>query len=416
MIHASPIHHRIARGVMANGVVALAREIPDPDIVAVAVGIRAGARFETDATAGVSKFVEKLLLQGTERRPGPDLVQRPIVVRGGAYGTQLGSEILIVSGQVRSTDVDVLMDVITDVILHSEFRADRKENEARVILEELNARRASPNTLANDLFLPAVFGTHPLARSTAGNLENTPKLSLETILAFRDQYLVGANTVVAVAGNISSAEAFSRIEDGFGNMPRGTAAAPSNVPPPAARAQRIDHIAGSAQARVMIGGPLPGLDNADRFPLTVANSMLGGSAFRLFKEIRDIRGLSYDPAPGQSVYPDAGLWMAAAGTDPANIETVLDLLKAEHVRLGHEPLTDRELADAKDYLEGSLVVSLETPSAQSGQMIRDEIFGAPVLAPEHLESIRRVTAEDVLRVSRQHLDPDRATVVVVKPQ
>jgi predicted Zn-dependent peptidase len=405
----------IARRVLGNGVVCLARYIPDPDIVAISVGVRAGARFESDDTAGSTKFMEKLLLQGTERRPSTEQVLRPITVRGGTLSTMSGSELVIVMSQVRSVDLDVMLDVVGDVLVDSTFARERVENEARVILEELNARRANPNVLASDIFFPAVFGDHPLARSSAGDYENTPRLTREMLVAYRDRFFAGRNTVVAIAGNLPADEALDRAEGLLGGWTAGEAAPPSDIPPPPPTSQRLDHRAGSAQARVIIGGPLPGLGSEDRFPLTVANAVLGPSGFRLFREIRDLRGLSYDPSPGQMLFPDAGVWLAAAGTDPSNVDQVIELLRTELVRLREEPLRSEELENAKNFLEGSLVVGLETPMAQSGQMIRDEAFGSPVLSEEHRQGIRRVTADDVQRVARAYLDPDRATLVVVQP-
>ena len=124
----------IVRRVLSNGVVALARHLPDPDLVAVSIGVRAGSRFEEDATAGAGKFMEKVVLQGTERRPSPDEVPRPITVRGGGLSTQTGSELVVFQSQVRTADVEVMLDVLADVLLGSTFREDRVENEERVIL------------------------------------------------------------------------------------------------------------------------------------------------------------------------------------------------------------------------------------------------------------------------------------------
>jgi len=405
----------IDRRTLANGTVVLARHIPDPDIVAVSIGIRGGSRFEDDATAGAAKFMEKLFVQGTERHPGPDLVQRPLTIRGSGLSVGAGTEMVTFGAQVRSIDVEVMLDVLGDVLLHSRFAQDRVENEARVILEELNARRANPNVLASDLFSKAVFEGHPLARSTAGDLENTPRLTRDTLVGYRDRHFVGRNTVVAVAGNLPVEEAHARIADALGPMPAGETAPLSNVPAPVLGARRIDEKAGSAQARVLIGGQLPGLGSPDRFAIAAANAVLGGSGFRLFREIRDLRGLSYDPSPAMAQFPDAGIWLAAAGTDPTNVDTVIGLLTHEIDRLTEERLSDDDLSNAKNYLEGSLVVGLETPSAQSGQMIRDEVLGSPVLSRAHVEGIRAVTADDVQRVARAYLRTDVATLVVVQP-
>lgn len=405
----------IERTVLPNGAVVLSRYLPDPDIVAICIGARAGARFENDETAGAAKFLEKLYLQGTARRPGPEQVQRPVTIRGGGVSTLAGSEMVVFQSQVRSVDLDVMLDVLSDVVLESTFGQDRLENEARVILEELNARRANPNVLAADIFFPAVFGSHPLARSTAGDLENTPRLTRETVVSYRDRFVVGTNTVIAVAGNLPSDQAFAHVEKFFGRLPRGQASPPSNVPPPAPNPTRIEEKAGSAQARVIMGGPLPGLRSGDRFALSIANSVLGGSGFRLFREIRDLRGLSYDPSPAVVQFPDAGLWMAAAGTDPANIDEVVGIMDREVRRVADEPLSDEDLTNAKAYLDGSLVVGLETFAAQTFQMIRDETYGVRVLSQEHRDGIQRVTKQDVQRVAQQYLRPDEATLVVIRP-
>src|SRR4051812_13519528 len=180
---------QIERAVLSNGAIVLSRYLPDPDIVAICIGSRAGARFEDDQTAGITKFLEKLYVQGTTRRPGPELVQRPLTIRGGGVSTLAGSEMVVFQSQVRTADLDVMLDVLSDVVLESTFSQDRVENETRVILEELNARKANPNVLASDLFFPAVFGSHPLARSTAGDLANTPRLTRDAIAAYRDRFI-----------------------------------------------------------------------------------------------------------------------------------------------------------------------------------------------------------------------------------
>ena len=405
----------IERAVLSNGVTVLSRYLPDPDIVAISIGSRAGARFEDDTTAGATKFLEKLYVQGTSRRPGPELVQRPLTIRGAGISTIGGSEMIVFQSQVRTADLDAMLDVVSDVVLDSSFTEERIANESRVILEELRARRASPNVYASDIFFPAVFGSHPLARSTAGDADNTPNLTRDILVGHRDGLVVGANTVIAVAGNLPSDQAFAHVEQFFGKMAAGSPAPASDVPPSPPNPGRIDGQAGSSQARVIMGGPLPGLRHDDRFALSIANAVLGGSGLRLFREIRDLRGLSYDPSPAVVQFPDAGLWMAAAGTDPVNIDTVIEILEREIRRLADEPLSDEDLENAKNYLDGSLVVGLETFSAQAFQMIRDETYGVRVLSQAHRDGIQKVTKDDVQRIAKTYLRPEAATLVVVQP-
>jgi predicted Zn-dependent peptidase len=107
--------------------------------------------------------------------------------------------------------------------------------------------------------------------------------------------------------------------------------------------------------------------------------------------------------------------MAAAGTDPANVDEVIQIMDREVRRLADEPLSDEDLTNAKAYLDGSLVVGLETFSAQAFQMIRDETYGVRVLSQAHRDGIQRVTTDDVQRVATQYLRPDGATLVVIRP-
>jgi predicted Zn-dependent peptidase len=146
----------------------------------------------------------------------------------------------------------------------------------------------------------------------------------------------------------------------------------------------------------------------------VLNAVVGRTSGRLYTEIRDRRGLAYSAYSSIAPYSDGGIFYAYAGTDPDTAEAVRDLLLAEVRRLRDEPISGVELENARNGEVGARILGRETSADEATVLTRDELYGLP--SPEEQEArIRAVTAEDVQRVARAYLDPERMVVVVARP-
>jgi zinc protease len=238
----------------------------------------------------------------------------------------------------------------------------------------------------------------------------------ETLLDFRERWFVANNMVIAVVGNVRHDEAVAMVASAFADLPGRTL--PER--PPAARSfpseQTIRRIsAGSHQAQLLIGVPGPSLADADRYAMDVLDAIIDDAGRRLFTEIRDRRALAYSVGSGYVSLTDAGVWLAAAGVDPDNVNVVAELILAEMRRLRDVPLTPAELDEAKNYLEGRSVLGLETNLGQARRFSGQEVLGVREPIAQYLDRIRAVTAADVQRVARRYLDVENYTQVVVEP-
>ncbi len=406
----------VRRTVLPNGLVLLTKERPDPDAVAINIAVLAGSRDEDEATNGAAHFMEHMFFQGTPRRPSALEVDRPITTRGGSLNANTQWELINFNAVVRSADVPIALDVLADILLHAMFEPAALEKERRVVLQELNARLNSPSTRASDAFFRTIFAGHPAQHLPGGSPDTVLSISRETLLDFRERWFAANNMVIAVVGNIRHEEVVPLVEAAFRELPARELPPRQPVQQDGPTPQQSVRIqAGTHQAQVLVGVLAPSLHDPDRYAMAVLDAALGGAGRRLYTEIRDRRGLAYSVGSFWVPLTDTGAWVASAGVDPENVDLVTDLILAEMRRLREEPLTPTELEEAKSYLEGRSVLSLETNLGQARRYSTQEVLGVREPLREYLARIRAVTAEDVQRVAQRVLDLENYTQVIVAP-
>jgi predicted Zn-dependent peptidase len=402
--------------VLPSGMVVLTKERPDPDAVAISVAVRAGSRDEDESTNGAAHFMEHMFFQGTPSRPSALDIDRPITARGGRLNATTGWELIHFDAVVRSADVGTAVEVLADMLTNSLFEPVALEKERRVVLQELNARLNTPRTRGSDLFFQTLLAEHPARHLPGGSHETVLSITRENLLEFRERWFVANNMVVAVVGNARHEDVVSLIDVAFDALPSRELPARAPVPlyePAPATTLRVS--AGTHQAQVLLGVRAPSLVEADRYPMAVLDAVIDDAGRRLFTEIRDRRGLAYSVGSGVASLSDTGVWYAAAGVDPENVEIVSDLIVHEMRRLRDEPLSAVELDEAKSYLEGRAVLGLDTNLGQARRFASQQALGVREPIARYVARIHAVTAEDVQRVARRYLDLESYTRVIVEP-
>ena len=159
-------------------------------------------------------------------------------------------------------------------------------------------------------------------------------------------------------------------------------------------------------------------DHADRYTSYVLNTVLGGSmSSRLFQNIREKRGLAYAIVSGLSAFHDVGCLNIYAGTATEKVREVVQLIVAELCRLKETLLTPEELQHAKDYLKGSLLLSLESTMSRMSHLARQEAyFGRHVSVDEISRGVDSVTPEQVQSVARELISTERLALTILSPR
>ena len=398
-----------------NGMLVLVRERPSTEIAAISVGIRGGSRDEEPATVGAAHFMEHMYFQGTPRRPTSQEIDQEISSRGGWLNAWTGWESINFQAVVPADEFDIALDVVSDILVNSTFEADRIDKERRVVLEELNRRLNSPSGHIQDEFARSIFEGHPAQNLPIGNRESLGRSTREVLVTFRDTYFIANNMVVAVVGNVQHEEVFAKVEQAFSEMRTGPSPDFHPAPPPEAVARAIDGVAPGQQSRLAIGVPAPGSDNEDRYALDVLTSVLGSSGRWLHNTVVEEKGLASDIGVAFWELTDVGVWEVWATTRPEQVPEVVDIVKDQVRTMRTTPLDQASLDEAKAYIRGSSRLGLESSISQAQRLSDGVVLGRFESLDHYIERIMAITAEDVQAVANKYLDPDRMTLVVLKP-
>src|SRR5258705_2464206 len=307
----------VARRVLANGLTVLVRENPAVGVVAVALQVRAGSRFETESKAGITNFLHRAMVRGTARRTAIQLATSAEDI-GGSIDANGEVEAAEIRGPAPPRHWETLLDLVADVALQPALRPDEIEKERRLILGQIKSRADAPFSFSFDAVLRELYGTNPYGRNQFGLKDSIERLTRDDLLAHYRAIYQPHQMVLAVSGQVERKAVFKAAERLFGRMTRsgpGTQAAlPVSEPP----GERKVITRPAQQAQILVGYLGPGLADPLYPAARVLSAVLGGGmAGRLFVELRDRRGLAdstsaFMPHRTRPTFPIAYLGAAPA--------------------------------------------------------------------------------------------------------
>jgi len=404
----------VTRHVLPNGLTVVVREDATVGVMAVALHVRAGSLFETADTAGVTNFLQRVMVRGTPRYNALALAEAVEDLGGsleGAGDIEYGE----ISGTALARNWEPLLRLLADVALHPTLPAEEIERERRLILSAIQSRGDTPFQRAFDAVLSDLYGAHPYAWPSIGRKESVERISRELLRAHYAAVYRPDRMVLAISGHVPAARVVRVAERLFRELPAATASAPVNVVEAAPRSGRRLVERPVQQAQVMVGYLGPSLLQPDYAAARVLATVLGGGmSGRLFRELREQRGLAYSVGMLGSYRTGPSFLVSYLGTAPPNAEAAEAGVLAEIERARGEQVTDRELARAKAYLLGNLTMDRRTSARHAWYLAFFEVIGAGWDFPErYARAIEAVTAADVARVAQRYLT--RPTVIVLQP-
>lgn len=374
-----------------------------------------GARDEDDNLAGASHFLEHLLFKGTEDRSASEIAEAVEAV-GGEMNAYTTHEHTAYHTRLPASELGLGLDLLGEVFARPAFRPTEVEAERQVILEELLMEEDCHEERVHSVLAETMFPSHPLGREVLGTRQSIGDLSRDDIAAFHQAWYRPANLVVAAAGALDHDEVVAVVERHLAGAGAGTAPVRRRPVVPPRPVQALTQP--SEQAHVAVGLAALDCHDDDRHALAVANQVLGGgTASRLFRTIREERGLAYSVYSYVSAYSDAGTWVAAAACAPARMPEVLGLIQGELDRIFEHGITEAELAVATGYLAGSTALALEDSGSCMGRIATSLlVHGKVAPVPEVLDRYRRVSVEDVSRVLARVAGAGDRSLAVLGPR
>ncbi len=382
--------------------------VPGSRSAAVGLWVAVGSRDEHPTSAGSAHFLEHLLFKATPHRDAASLAAEVDAV-GGEINAFTSKEHTCYYAHVLDTDLELAVDVVTDVVLGGLCRPADVEVEREVVLEELAMRDDDPEDLVGEAATAALFGDHPLARPVLGTEDSVASMTAARLRGFHRRRYTPDRMVLAVAGNVSHAQVVRLARRAFGPRLDG-AAESAPVRAGAARRRAVAPALGvisreGEQSHLVAGTRAHGRFHPDRWALSVLNTAIGGGlSSRLFQEIREQRGLAYTVYSAVDTYADTGMFSVYAGCSPERLGEVAAVARKVLEDVRDQGLTGEELARAKGSLRGGLVLGLEDAQSRMHRIGRSEInYQNQRTVTRTLAAIDRVSAADVNRVARELL-------------
>ena len=401
---------------LPNGLGVILTPMPHAQSVSVGVWARAGGRYEPAERAGISHFLEHLLFKGTRRRSCEQLKQQ-IEGVGGSLNGFTAEEFTCYLAKVPSRHARRAVDVLADMVRRPRFAPADFENEREVIIEEIRMYEDAPGQLIHDLFNQLLWPDHPLGLLLSGTVDTVRRLTRQDLVRYWQRMYQPRNLLVTATGALDVETVIQQVRRALGTM-RGRA-----VPrfPRAPRPRRGPQVRvwnkPTEQTHLCVGTYAIPRTHPDRFALELLHVLLGANmSSRLFREVREKRGLVYEIGTQIKRFDDTGAFIVHAGCETGKLMATVQTIFTELSRVRRGPIARAELRRAKDYYAGQLLMGLEDTMDHMLWVGEQAVTVGRIAKPDLLlRHIAKVTVRDIRRVARHLFVTPRMHVAVIGP-
>jgi len=391
---------------LPNGLRIISETMPSLRSVALGCWVDTGTRDEESNEHGASHFLEHLLFKGSEKLSAREISE--IFDSIGAESNAFTSkEATCYWARLLDQDLHTGLDVLAEMLQRPAFRQNEIDAERHVVVEEINMNEDDPNDVTFENFTSSLFADHPLEPPVLGTKESILAMSRDDINGYWKRRYGAGSMVLAAAGSVDHAGLVEMISERFGAW-SGDSVEHDRMEARSATAVNVTE-RDTEQAHIVIGGK--GIKRSDerRWAFEILNHVMGtGMSSRLFREVREERGLAYAIYSFRLSYTDTGGWGVYVGTTPSQTETAMNLIIEELDKVMAEGITEDELDRAKGSMRGGLALALEDANSRMVRLGRDELAGLPHLSvDERLQRLDRVSLADVQKVAQDLYSAER---------
>jgi len=400
---------------LGNGLRVVVIEQHETPSLSLQLLVPAGKVHTPPGKAGLADATAALIREGTATRSSQQIAQTIDSV-GGELNTVATLESGFATVRATSDQLDLGLDLLSDVVLRPSFPAEELERWRSQTLSGLQIQQADPNYIADAAFERLVTGGHPYGQPAAGTPESVKGLTRDDLVAFHKRQYVPNGSILAIVGDVKAADAFARAERSFGGWPKGeTPGIPQVKQAEAKRQIVIVDKPDAVQTQIRVGEVGLAYRDPDHFAAEVYDAVVGSSSnSRLYEEVRRKRGLSYGAFSEFRMPSEPGWFVASTFTKTESTAEALGLVLEVLEGMGKTPVPAAELEARKTYLTGAFPLEIETPDGIAAKVLEAMKFG---YGREYLESYRdklgAVTADQLRDFAARRLHPDRLLIVLV---
>ncbi len=399
--------------VLSNGIRVITEKIPYVHSVSTGIWLSVGSRDEQAEERGLTHFIEHMFFKGTNRRNALDIAKELDSV-GGFANAFTSKEHVCIHAKVLDRHLPLVVDVLTDIFTDSIFDAEEVEKEQQVILQEIRMIEDTPDEYVHILFQEMFWEGSSLGLPIYGSMDSVASFNRDDVLRYVSRF-APERVVISATGNLEHerfvdlvAKQMERWEQPRNPLSRKT---PENNHAVQVIKKDLEMV------HLCLGMHGSSQIEESRFACYLFNAILGSSmSSRLFQEIREKRGLAYSVYSFANSHEDTGLLGIYAGVTAENVKETLEVIYEQLSLLAEQPISEAELASAKEQLKGSMYINAESTDSRMNRMAKNEfLFGRYVPFEESEEKINRVTVQEIQSWFRRAFTPDRLALMLFGP-
>ena len=392
----------------------LVRDHTNP-IISMRFAFRGGSALDPENLGGLANMAASLLDEGAgdidSQAFQSTLEDLVISLRFDARRDALGGRLVSLT-ENRVTAFNLLKLALT----RPRFDPEPVERIRSQILAGIRQDSENPGAIASKSLFKRLFPSHPYGRFRSGTAKSVAAITRDDLVAFASSRMAKNNLKIGVVGDITAQSLAAVLDDVFGGLP--DTAAPWDIPEAEPQSDGRTQVVEKdiPQSSIVFADRGLKRKHPDFYTAYLMNYVLGGGGFtsRLYDTIRDKRGLAYSVYSGLHPLERAGLIFGGAGTTNAKVSETLSLLRQEWARMADNGVTEQELADAKTYQTGSYPLRFASSGSIAAMLVGIQMEDLGIDYMDRRNSlIEAVTLEDVNRVAKTLLRPDRLSIVVV---
>lgn len=396
-----------------NGLKVIVKEMPSLYSLSVGFCVGVGSSLEDESNNGFSHFIEHMMFKGTPKRTAFE-ISDSIDRIGGQINAFTSKDMTCYYAKVGASYAEQAVEIISDMLLNSLFDKEELDRERKVILEEISMGDDQPDEVCHDLIVEAFYGNVGFGQTIIGTKELISNATREDLFKFMDKFYTSGNMTISFAGNIKFEDACAYVEKYFlNNVNVGDRA--EKVPVLDCHSNYLSKVKDVEQAHICLAFNGLSMDDKRKSAFAIFGSIFGsGMSSRLFQKIREEHGMAYTVYAYPSYYVNNGYFEIYAGTNPKNIEKVLDLIKIEIDKIVAEGVTEDEFLRGREQLKGGLLLSQENSATVMVNLAKNYLLvDEKYSVEEKIAEVEAVTKEEVDAMAKMILDRKNVSLAIV---
>jgi zinc protease len=408
-----PPHEKIT---LKNGMTVLLMEKRGVPMVSFAAIVNAGSAADPAGLEGLASTAAGLLRKGTTKRSAQKFAADLDFI-GASFGADASADFTALSAECLTKDLDKGLDLLSDAMLHPTFPQSEVDKLLSQDIDGVKAAKDEAESVALTYYYGYLFGKHPYARPEGGDELSLARITRDTIMKFYEANYAPGNTILAVAGEFNSSQMKTRLEDVFGAWTTKGAALPPLSAPQPVKGKRLLLVdkPDSTQTFFVIGNVGTAVNDPDRVPIRVVNTIFGGRfTSQLNEALRVESGLTYGAQSFFDSKKQPGAFAIYSYTKNESTVQAIDLALQVLAKLHKNGVTADELASAKAYIKGQFPPSIETSGQLARRIASNEFYGLNDDEINQLEArIDAVTLSLTRQTIEKHFPADNLVFMLI---